>query len=159
MANLHERIAADAASAAKAGDDVRRDALRFLLASLHNRKIEKKGKGDAAALTDDDVRAVIEREAKKRKEAIEFFEKGGRPAQAVKERAELGVLEEYLPAALPDAEIARLIEEAIRVSGASDVKEMGKAMAAFRELLGKTAPGFRADAGAVSAKIKVRLSA
>jgi hypothetical protein len=168
--SLHERITADANVAAKGGDEVRRDTLRFLLSSLHNREIEKRsaslkqgeagGKGDNKALTDEEVAGVVEREVKKRKEAIEFFEKGNRSEQAAKEKAELVVLEGYLPAALPEAEVERLVDEAIRTvaaslpTGQAGVKDIGKVMGAVM----KAAKGARVDASAVSLKIKGRLA-
>ncbi len=150
---LFERITADAASAVKGGDEARRDTLRFLLSSLHNRAIEKRGKGDSEALTDEDVMGVVEREVKKRKEAADLFEKGGRAESAAKERAESGILEEYLPAALPESEIERLVDEAIKSTGASSVKDMGKVMGAVM----KAAKGARVDASAVGAKAKEKL--
>ena len=153
--NIHERIVSDAALAAKGGDDARRDTLRFLLSSLHNREIEKRGKGEKEGLTDEDVMSVVEREVKKRKEAIEFFEKGDRPAQAAKEKTELAILEGYLPAALPEADVEKLVDEAIRATGAQSVKDIGKVMGAVM----KAAKGARIDAAAVGAKVKTRLSA
>jgi hypothetical protein len=151
---LHERIIADAADAAKRGESVRRDALRFLLASLHNREIEKRGKGDDAALTDDDVVTVVEREVKKRREAIEFFERGDRPAQAEKEKEELVVLESYLPAALPEAELDRLVDAALRETGATTSKDVGRVVGVVM----KAARGARVDGTVVQAKVRVRLS-
>ncbi|MBM3654687.1 MAG: GatB/YqeY domain-containing protein [Alphaproteobacteria bacterium] len=156
---LHARILADAARAAKGGDALRRDTLRLLIAALHNREIEKKGKGEDPALTDADVMAVAEREVKKRREAIEFFEKGNRPEQAAKERGELAVLEGYLPAALSDAELEKLVDDAIRTTGASEAKEMGRVMGAFRQLAEKAARGARVESAAVAAKVKAKLGA
>lgn len=153
---LADRIKMDAAAAAKGGDVARRDTLRFLLAALHNREIEERGKG-SGPLTDAEVVAVIEREVKKRREAIELFERGGRPEQAAKERGELSVLESYLPPRLPDSDVDRLIGEAIRRSGAASVKDMGKAMAAFRDLVEREAGGARVDVAAVSVKVKAKL--
>lgn len=150
---LFERITSDAADAAKSGAEMRRDTLRFLLASLHNREIEKRGKGDQGSLTDEDVMGVVEREVKKRKEAADFFDKGNRPEQAAKEREELSILEGYLPEALPEAEVDKLVEEAIRTTGAQSVKDMGKVMGAIM----KAAKGALVDASAVGAKVKAKL--
>lgn len=150
---FHERIVSDAALAVKGGDDARRDTLRFLLSSLHNREIEKRGKGEKENLTDEDVMSVVEREVKKRKEAIEFFEKGNRAAQAAKEKVELAILESYLPAALPETEVEKLVDEAIRATGATSVKDIGKVMGAVM----KAAKGARVDASAVGMKVKEKL--
>lgn len=159
--NLHERITADVTLAAKSGDDARRDTLRFLLAALHNREIEKRsGEESKNPLTDADVMAVVGREVKKRNEAIAFFEKGNRPEQAAKEKTELAILESYLPAALPEAEVEKLVEEAIRTvaaslpTGQAGVKDIGKVMGAVM----KAAKGARVDASAVGAKVKARLA-
>lgn len=151
---LHERIVADAARAVKGADIARRDTLRFLLSSLHNREIEKRGKGEKEGLTDDDVLGVVEREVKKRKEAIDFFEKGNRPAQAAKEKSELAVLEGYLPETLPEAELDRLVEEAVRTTGAAGPKDMGRVMGEVK----KTAKGARLDGAMAGMKVRARLA-
>lgn len=173
---FHERIVSDAALAVKGGDDARRDTLRFLLSSLHNREIEKRsaslkqgeaGGGEKEGLSDEDVMSVVEREVKKRKEAIEFFEKGNRAEQAAKEKAELAILESYLPAALPEAEVEKLVDEAIHATGATSVKDIGKVMGAVMKAA-KSLPtgqaglpagrqGVRVDASAVGLKVKEKL--
>ncbi|MDP3975112.1 MAG: GatB/YqeY domain-containing protein [Candidatus Jorgensenbacteria bacterium] len=162
---LHERILEDANRAVKGVDIMRRDTLRFLLSSLHNREIEKRsaslkqgeagGKGEKDNLTDDDVLGVVEREVKKRKEAIDFFEKGNRPAQAAKEKNELAVLESYLPEALSEAELDRLVEEAIRTTGAASPKDMGRVMGEVK----KAAKGARIDGAMAGMKVKAKLGA
>lgn len=159
--SLQEKIVADATAAAKGADELRRDTLRLLLAALHNREIEKRSKeGNSRAgevLTEEEMVAVLEREAKKRKEAAEFFEKGNRPELAAKERTELTLIETYLPAALPEEKMNKLIDEALRVSGAVGAKEMGKAIAVFRRLAEEAAKGARVDAALAAEKIKKRL--
>lgn len=176
--SLQEKIVADATAAAKGADELRRDTLRLLLAALHNREIEKKGKparpsdpseqhsrasighsggGEATRLTDEETVTVLEREARKRKEAAEFFERGNRPELAAKERTELTLIETYLPAALPEEKMDELIDEALRVSGAVGAKEVGKAIAVFRRLAEEAAKGARVDAALAAEKIKKRL--
>jgi uncharacterized protein YqeY len=104
-------------------------------------------------LDDSQVLAAIEKMIKQRKEAITQFDAGGRADLVAKETAEIAILQTYLPAQMSDAEIDGLITEAIASSGAASIKDMGKVMAAVKA----KAQG-RADMGAVSARIKQKLS-
>jgi uncharacterized protein len=104
-------------------------------------------------LDDTQVLAVLEKMIKQRREAITQFESGGRADLVAKESAEIKVLQQYLPAQLADAEIDALILEAIASTGAASMKDMGKVMAAVKP----KAQG-RTDMGALSARIKQRLS-
>lgn len=148
---LHERIIAETSQALKGGDAVRLETLRLLLSALHNREIEKR---PASTLTDEDVVVVVEREAKKRKEAMDFFEKGGRPERAAKEKEELAVLETYLPPPLPEAELDRLVAEAIATTGAVRAKDFGKVMGAIM----KAAKGARVDGAMAGMKVRACLA-
>src|SRR5688572_25203549 len=100
--------------ALKAGEKVRLGALRMLAASVKNREVEL-----GHELSDDELVEVASREVKRRKEAAEAFEGGGRPELAEKERQEQATLETYLPAQLGEDEVNGLIEEAVRETGAS----------------------------------------
>ena len=108
--------------------------LRLLLAAIHNREIEKRATGEmsgVADLTDEEVTAVIRSEAKKRKDAIAEFTRGGRQAAAEKESAELAILEKYLPAEMSDEEIEKLLAPLAQgVSAADFGRVMGAAMKA-----------------------------
>jgi len=116
--------------------------LRMLISAINNKETEKKTKiwkekpdlapekiQKEAELADKEIFDVISSEIKKRREAIEGFEKGGRKESADKERAELGILQKYLPAQMPEDEIKKLVAEAIKKTGAKEVKDMGKVMA------------------------------
>jgi uncharacterized protein len=105
------------------------------------------------SLDDSQVLAAIEKMIKQRKEAITQFEAGGRADLVAKETAEIAILQTYLPAQMSDADIDGLIAEAIASTGAASIKDMGKVMAAVKA----KAQG-RADMGAVSARIKQKLS-
>jgi uncharacterized protein YqeY len=110
----------------------------------------------AGQLDDNDPEAllgVIEKMTKQRKESIAQFEAGGRADLVAKEKAELDLLASYLPTPLSDAELDALIDQAITVTGASSIKDMGKVVAQI-----KTAAAGRADMGRVSALVKARLS-
>src|SRR3954467_5607049 len=122
---LKERLHADLTSAIKARDDLRTGTLRMALAAVTTEEVAGK---QARELSDDDVLAVLGREAKKRREAAEGFDDGGRPELAARERAEDEVLREYLPAQLADDELTSLVAEAIAETGADSPRAMGQVM-------------------------------
>jgi len=107
--SLRQKLNDDLKKSMKAGDTNRTGVLRMLSASLKNKEIEMKGE----ELKDDDVMQVINKEAKKRKEAIEAFTKGGRTEIADKEKAELVVLETYLPKQLSKEEVVVEVEKVL----------------------------------------------
>jgi len=149
---LHQKIVDDLKGAMKAGQEFEVSVFRFLLASLHNKEIEKKGKGLESTLSDDEAIEVLSREAKKRKEAIEAYEKGNRTDLAQKETKELEIIEKYLPEQLSEEEIEKIITAAIKKTGAVTVKDFGKVMGeAMKELKGK------ADASLVSKIVRKRI--
>ena len=121
--SLLNQITADIAAAMKAHDPARLSALRMLKAALMNKEVEKKRALDAA----EDVQ-VVQAQVKQRRDAIEQFTSAGRDELADKERAEIAVLEAYLPAAIPVEEIRAAIDDAIREAGAQSPKDMGKVM-------------------------------
>lgn len=151
--SLHQKISDNLKTAMKAGQEFEVSVFRFLLASLHNKEIEKKGKGLEPALSDDEVIEVLNREAKKRKEAAELYAKGNRNDLAEKETKELEIIKKYLPEQLGEEEIEKIVKAAIEKTGAKEVRDFGKVMAeAMKELKGK------ADASVVSEIIKKRLA-
>ena len=95
---------------------------------------------------------VLSKQAKQRKESIEGFEKGGRLEAAASEKAELALIEKFLPAAISEAELSQLIEEAIKTSGAAGPKDMGKVMGVLTPKIKG-----RADMGKVSSLVKAKL--
>lgn len=127
--------------------DLKVSTLRLLLSEIHNLEIIKKN------ITDQDIISVISKEAKKRKEAIEAFRKGGREDSAQKEEAELNFLEEYLPLQLSNEELTQLVQQAITELGATSVADMGKVIGV---VMGKAAG--RVEGGIVSALVKEKLS-
>lgn len=149
MAALKDRLQTDLTAAMKARDDVRRRTLRMALTAIQNEQVA----GDTArALSDEEELALVGREAKRRKEAAEAFDGAGRGELADRERAELAVLQSYLPAELDDAELATLVDEAITETGATTPKQMGMVMKA---VLGRVAG--RADGKRVAALVKAHL--
>ncbi|MEY4161449.1 MAG: hypothetical protein RI939_178 [Actinomycetota bacterium] len=125
----------------KAGDETVRGTLRMALAAVTNAEVA----GDEAVeLSDDQVVAVLQAEAKKRSEAAEIYAGAGRTDAAAKERAELAVLERYLPAAMSEAEIAAIVAEevaAAAAAGNSGPKAMGTVVKAVRARVGASADG------------------
>ena len=142
-----EKMNADLITAMKAKEEAKVMALRTLKSALKYKEVDLKRE-----LTDAEAIDVLSRQAKQRREAIEGFEKGGRPESAATEKAELELIQSYLPAALPAEELARLIDEAVKAAGAVSPKDMGKVMA----ILTPQVKG-RADMGQVSAAVKVKL--
>ena len=145
---LRDRITEDMKNAMRAGEKERLATIRLILSAVKQREVDER-----ITLDDSQVLAAIEKMIKQRKEAITQFEAGGRADLVAKETAEIAILQPYLPAQMSDAEIDALIAEAIASTGAASIKDMGKVMGAVKA----KAQG-RADMGAVSARIKQKLS-
>lgn len=125
MATLKDQLRADLTDAIKNRDELRSATLRLTLTAITTEEVA----GAAAReLSDEEVVRVIAREAKKRREAAEAYESGGRPAQAERERAEGSLLDAYLPAQLSDDELAGLVAAAIAETGADSPRAMGQVM-------------------------------
>ena len=107
----------------RSGDTLRRDVLRMALNAAY--VVEKRAQ---KPLSEDDVIAVLTREVKTRRESIEAFDKGGRPDLSDRERAEVAILQEYLPQALSEVEIGVLVHEAVVATGATSARDLGKVM-------------------------------
>jgi hypothetical protein len=146
--SLKAQIAEDMKSAMRAKDAPRLAAIRLLMAGIKQREVDER-----IDLDDAGVVAIVEKQIKQRRDAINQYEAGGRPELAAAERFEMEVLSAYLPARLSDAEVDAAIAAAIAQSGASGAKDMGKVMA-----LVKPALAGRADMAAVSGRIKAALA-
>lgn len=136
---LEQRLEDEIKAALLGGDPVKVTTLRGLKATLLNVKVAE-GKRDVG-LKDDEVIAIFQKEAKKRQESADLYVQGGNQAKADVELAEKALIETYLPAQLSAAEIAKLVDEAIASSGASDVKAMGQVIGAVKAKAGATADG------------------
>jgi uncharacterized protein YqeY len=132
---LKDRISADMAAAMRARDQARLMPLRMAKAALMNREVEK-----GRALDDAESHQVIASIIKQRRDSIEQFHNGGRDDLAQKEAAEITVLEAYVPPPVDPAVIERAVDEAIRETGASSPKDMGRVMKAVMAKLAGTAP-------------------
>lgn len=141
---LQEKLVSELKAAMLAKNADRTGALRLVKSALGYVQIEKK----SDALSDAEVTAVLQREAKKRRDAISEYERGGRPELAAKEQTELTVIEEFLPKALSADELEALVRDAIAEVGATSKKEMGAVMKAAQA----RAAG-RADGKAISSVV------
>ena len=146
---LKARIQEEMKAAMKGGDKKRLGVIRLILAAVKQREVDER-----IELSDDQVLAVLDKMVKQRRDSVSQYEQAGRTELAEQETYEIGVIQEYLPSALDENEIAALIDEAIATTGAASVKDMGKVMG-----LVKPQVQGRADMGQVSALVKGKLSA
>jgi uncharacterized protein len=135
--SLKERIVKDMTAAMKSKEATRLSTLRMVKAALQNREIEK-----GEPLNDDETAKLLQSLVKQRRDSVEQYERAGRAELADKERAEIVVIEEYLPQAASREEIEQAVAEAIAETGATSLKEMGAVMkAAMARLAGRNADG------------------
>jgi uncharacterized protein YqeY len=151
MSSLESRLHDDLTAAIRSRDEVTSATLRMALTAVKNEAVSGT---EARELTDADVVTVLGREAKKRRESATAYDDAARPELAERERAELAVLETYLPAQLDDAELADLVAAAVAETGAESPKQMGQVM----KVLTPRIAG-RADGGRVAAAVRSVLGA
>jgi uncharacterized protein YqeY len=146
--SLHPRIQEDMKTAMKARDARRLGVIRLLMAAIKQREVDER-----ITLDDGQIFAVIDKMLKQRQDSVTQFKQAGRLDLVEQEEFEITLLQEYMPAALSDAEIDASIQAAIISLGATSIKDMGAVMAQVKPQLQG-----RADMGSVSAKIKEKLS-
>ena len=149
MSSLKNQITEDMKSAMKAGEKDRLKVVRLILAAIKQVEVDKRIELDDAA-----VLAVLDKMVKQRRDSVDQFEQGNREDLAAIERAEIEVLETYLPEQLSADELASMVDEIIAATGAESMRDMGKVMGQI-----KAKAAGRADMGAVSATVKERLNA
>ena len=141
MTTLKDRIKSDITEAMKAREEAKLSTLRMVLSALQNAEVA----GDEAiVLTDDQAIAVLRSEAKKRAESAQIYADAGRTDAATKERAEQAIIEAYLPAAMSDEDVAKIVAEEVAnaaAAGATGGKAMGAVVKAVRERVGASADG------------------
>lgn len=135
---LTQRIDDDLKQAMRAKDDVAKLTLRAVKTALTE---ASKSGTESHPMDDDDVLAVVMKEAKRRRDAMAEYEKAGRPDLAASEAAELVVLEHYLPRQLSEAEIQLMAQGVIQAVGATSMRDMGKVMSALMEEVAGQADG------------------
>lgn len=147
---LMEQIRADLTVATKAQDKLRQRTLRSAIAAVQEAEVAG---NEATTLDDKGVLAVIKAQVKRRNDAAEAFDEGGRADRADDERAEIKILEAYLPAGLSDAEVESIVNRVLDENGFTSKADMGNAMKAVNaEIAG------RADGRTVADLVKSRLS-
>jgi uncharacterized protein YqeY len=152
MANLKDTLQSDLTEAIRSRDEVTTATLRMALAAITTEEVAGK---EAKSLTDEQVVTVLSKEGKKRRESAEAYDAAQRPELAERERAELVVLERYLPTPLTDDEIDAIVDAAVAEAKASGA-EGGRAMGAVMKVVTPQVSG-RADGAAVAAKVKAAL--
>lgn len=151
MAGVVDTIGADIKAAMLAGEKETAEALKMLKSALLYKEVEL-GVRDSG-LNDEQAIEVLNKEAKKRKEAVEMYKSGGRDEQAEKEQFELSLLEKYLPAQMSDEELEAKITEVISGLGDVSIKDMGRVIGAVKAQVGSSADGAR-----VAVLVKEKLS-
>ena len=147
---LKERFSEEIKAAMKMPDKTRLETLRTLRAALMEKEIEKRGSGQP--VTPEDEMAVMSSAAKKRKESIEAFEKGGRAELVEQEKKELAIIQEYLPKQMSADDVAKVIEQVVAETGAGPAADFGKVMPlVMKQLKGK------ADGKLIQEMVKKRL--
>ena len=136
--SIREKILADIKEAMKTKNDFERDALRTLNAALKQVEVDNR-----IEMTDDIVLPLLQKEMKKRADAIELYEKGGRDDLAQIERKESELIARYLPSQLTDDELEAEISQIIAQTGANGVKDLGVVMKAAKERIGASADAKR----------------
>ena len=149
MGTLKDRLNEDLRAAMKGRDELTTSTLRLALAAVRTAEVSGT---EARELSEDEVLAVLTKEAKKRREAATAFAGAGRAEQAAKESAEGEILDRYLPAQLSDDEIAELVAQALAAGGLSGRGQMGPAMKAAQ-----AAVAGRAEGGRVAAEVRKQL--
>ncbi len=130
---LREQISAALKTALKDRDQIAVATLRLILAALKDRDIAARTKGSDNEIGNDDILAMLQTMVRQRQESIELYEKGGRLELAERERAEIGIIQDFLPKQLGEEEIREVVEQMITETGAASLKDLGRVMSALRK--------------------------
>lgn len=150
---LKARIQADISEAVRSGDELLKSTLRMALAAIMNAEVAG---SEAVVLTDDQIINVLRSEAKKRAESADIYEQAGRVDSASKERAEIVIIEKYLPAAMDTAALTAIVADEVAKAasnGQTGPKAMGAVIKAVKERVGASA-----DGAAIAAAVKSALA-
>ncbi|WP_340298833.1 MULTISPECIES: GatB/YqeY domain-containing protein [unclassified Roseobacter] len=151
--SLRERITNGLKDAMREKDAARLSTLRLINAAIKDQDIAARGAGKTEGVDEGEILAILAKMVKQRIDSANVYEEGGRLELAEKERAEIKVIEGFLPRQLSEAEIAAAIDSAIDQTGASSIRDMGRVMGAL-----KAAYAGQMDFGAAGALIKERLA-
>ncbi|MGU3541514.1 GatB/YqeY domain-containing protein [Methylobacterium sp. A52T] len=150
---LRARFTTEMKEAMKAGDKERLATVRMIQAALKDRDIEARGNGKEP-ISDEEILSLLQKMTKQRTESAAVYEQGGRPELAANERAEIAIIESFLPKQMDETEMKAAVEAAILETGAAGPKDMGKVIAALKG----TFAG-RMDFGKASGLVKAALAA
>jgi uncharacterized protein YqeY len=150
---LRERLTATLKASMKEKNQVAVSTLRLILTAVKDRDIAARSKGVDDGISDADILQVLQTMVRQRHDSIEMYKQGNRPELAAREAEEITVIEGFMPRQLGDAEIEVAIASVIEDTGASSIKDMGKAMGALRERFAG-----QMDFGKASAMLKAKLS-
>ena len=151
--DLRERVGKALKQAMKDKDQSRLATLRLINAAIKDQEIAQRGTEDATPLGDADIMAILAKMTKQRNESVRAYEEGGRLDLAERERAEIKVIEEFLPRQLDEDEVTAAIDKAITDVGANSIRDMGKIMGKLKER-----HAGQMDFGAVGPQVKARLA-
>jgi len=151
--SLRDRLSVSLKDAMKAKDAIRLMTLRLINAAIKDRDIDARSEGADAGVSDDDLLSILSKMVKQRQESARAYEEGGRLELAEKERAEIVIVEEFLPRQLSTQEVEQAIADAITASGASSIRDMGKVMGVL-----KAKYTGQLDFGKVGGMVKAQLS-
>ncbi len=149
---LRERLREALTEAMRARDPARLSTFRLVNAAIRDREIAQRGEGGEGVLGDAEILAILGRLVRQRQESARAFEEGGRLELAEKERAEIAVIEEFLPRPMDAAEIEAAVAAAVAETGATGIRDMGRVMALL-----KARHAGRIDLAEAGARVKARL--
>ncbi len=149
---LRDRLQTALKEAMKAKEAARLSTLRLINAAIKDREIAVRGEADAGEVGEPEILQIMGKMVKQRQESARAYEEGGRLELAEKELAEIGVIQEFLPRQMDQAEVAAAVDTAVAETGAASIRDVGKVMAAL-----KAKCTGQMDFGAVGALVKARL--
>ncbi|MDX1717077.1 MAG: GatB/YqeY domain-containing protein [Anderseniella sp.] len=131
--SLKDRVTIELKDAMRGGDKVRLATLRLISAAFKDREIQNRGTGTDESLSEAGMQEILARMIKQRRESAETYEKGGRPELAATEKAEIAIIEEFLPRQLSIAEMEAAVSGVVKELDASGLKDMGRVMGVLKE--------------------------
>ena len=130
---LREAVSEAYKDAMRAKEQLAVSTLRLIQAALKDRDIAARGRGQPEGVDEEEIRDMLQKMVRQRREAIEMYERGGRLELAEQERAEIAVIQRFLPQQLSEGEAAEAVEAVIRDVGAASLKDIGRCMSALKE--------------------------
>ena len=150
---MRDRIMSAMKMAMKDKDTLRVSTLRLVNAAIKEREIALRSNEDAGEIDTSEILQILSKMVKQRKESAKAYEDAGREDLSTRERAEIKIIREFMPKPLTDEEVVKAVEEAVKETGASSIKDMGKVMAVL-----KAQYTGRMDLGAAGAAVKAALA-